>query len=62
MLRYGEQSINSIRAKQKQWNKGVGFQEHEVFEAFLTLPAPQRKIVREVVLLFAQVMAKRDES
>lgn len=55
VLRYGAQAIDAIRAKQKQWDEGIGFQEREVFEAFLTLPAPQRKIVREVILAFAQV-------
>lgn len=60
VLRYGEQAINSIRAKQKQWGEGIGFQEREVFEAFLALPAPQRKIVREVILTFAQAFPAAD--
>jgi hypothetical protein len=32
----------------------LGYQEREMFEAFLTLPAPQRKIVREVIQTFAK--------
>ncbi|WP_198674898.1 hypothetical protein [Rhodoferax ferrireducens] len=31
--------------------------ERETFDAFLKLPAPQRKIIREVILTFAKVHA-----
>jgi hypothetical protein len=40
-----------VRAR---WDDGIGFQEREVFEAFLALPAPQRKIVREVIQTFSK--------
>jgi hypothetical protein len=33
----------------------VGYLERETFDAFLQLPAPQRKLIREVILTFAQV-------
>jgi len=49
VLRYGEQAINSVRAKQKSWDEGIGHQEREIFETFLALPAPQRKIAHEVI-------------
>ncbi|QDX79810.1 transcriptional regulator [Denitratisoma sp. DHT3] len=55
VLRFGESAINSVREKKKRWDATVGYQEREVFEAFLSLPAPQRKILREVILTFAQV-------
>ena len=54
VLRYGEQAINSIRAGQKRWDDGISYQEREMFEVFLTLPPPQRKIVREVIQAFAR--------
>ena len=54
VLRFGEQAVKSIRAKQKKWDEGIGYQEREMFEAFLHLPAPQRKIVREVIQTFAK--------
>ena len=34
--------------------RGAEFQEREVFEAFLALPAPQRKVVREVIQAFSR--------
>lgn len=57
VLRFGESAINSVREKKKRWDAAVGYQEREVFEAFLSLPAPQRKILREVILTFAQAHA-----
>lgn len=56
-LRYGTEVEQRIRAQRKQWDEGVGYQEREVFEAFLRLPVPQRKIVREVILAFAKAQA-----
>ena len=53
LLRFGEQALHSVRAKRKRWEE-VGYQEREVFEAFINLPVPQRKIVREVILTFAR--------
>lgn len=54
VLRYGESAINAVRTKQKQWESAISFEERETFEAYLNLPAPQRKIVREVILAFAK--------
>lgn len=36
--------------RRKRWDEGLGFQEREMFAAFLSLPAPQRKAVREIIL------------
>ncbi len=49
-LRFGEGKIKAIQEKRKRWDEGIGYQEREVFEAFLNLPATQRKAVREVIL------------
>lgn len=43
-----------IREAAARWEKNIGYREREVFEAFLNLPEPQRKIVREVILAFAR--------
>ena len=54
VLRFGEAVRNSIQQHKQRWDEGVGYQERETFDAFLKLPAPQRKIVREVILAFAK--------
>jgi hypothetical protein len=60
VLRFGEVTLNKVRAKRKRWDECVGFQEREVFEAFLNLPAVQRNAVREVIL--GLVLAGKAES
>lgn len=52
VLRYGAPAINAVQSKQKQWETAVTYEEREAFEAFLNLPAPQKKIVREVIVAF----------
>ena len=56
-LRYGVELENRVKQEQKRWDEGIGYQEREVFEAFLKLPVPQRKIIREIILTFAKAQA-----
>ena len=51
-LTFGLDVKQKIERENKRWNEEIGYQERELFEAFLALPAPQRKIVREVILAF----------
>lgn len=60
VLRYGEQVAKRVQARQKRWDEGIGFQEREIFEAFLSLPAPQRKIVREVIQAFVRAGSAKE--
>lgn len=53
-LRFGEEIVKRIERRQSDWQAAVGHQERETFEAFINLPAPQRKVVREVILAFAK--------
>ncbi len=55
-LRYGTEIENHVQQQRKRWDEGIGYQEREVFEAFLKLPAPQRKIVREVIMAFVKTV------
>lgn len=55
VLRCGDAVRQSVQQQRKRWNEGVGCLERETFDAFLKLPAPQRKIIREVILTFAKV-------
>ncbi len=51
-LTFGLEVKQKVTRENKRWDEEVGYQERELFEAFLSLPAPQRKIVREVILAF----------
>jgi transcriptional regulator with XRE-family HTH domain len=57
VLRFGEEAALSIRAKRKQWDEALDYQERETIEQYLNLPAPQRKTVREVISAFAKVFS-----
>ena len=60
VLRFGAAVRHSVQERRQRWDAGVGYQEREAFEAFLKLPAPQRKIVREVILAFAKAQTPPD--
>ncbi|SJM92344.1 Helix-turn-helix protein (fragment) [Crenothrix polyspora] len=51
-LRFGEEAALSIRAKRKQWDEALDYQERETIEVYLSLPVPQRKILRAVIDAF----------
>jgi hypothetical protein len=50
VLRFGD----AVRQHKQRREEGIGYLEREAFEAFLKLPAPQRKIIREVIQAFAK--------
>ena len=54
-LRFGDHVQVHLRAEQKRWDEGAGYLERETFDAFLKLPASQRKVIREIILTFAKV-------
>ena len=60
VLRFGEQVRNSIQQQKQRWDEGIGYQERETFDAFLKLPAPQRKLIRDVIPTFAKVHGEAD--
>ena len=53
-LTFGLEVKQQIKESRARWDDGIGYQEREVFEAYLSLPVPQRKIVREVIQAFAK--------
>jgi transcriptional regulator with XRE-family HTH domain len=59
-LQYGQ--AYKAESPRPRWDAGVGYQDRDIFEAFLKLPVPQRKVVREVILAFAQVQAAKPKS
>ncbi len=55
VLRFGDAVRKSVQQRRQRWDEGIGYLERETFDAFLQLPAPQRKLIREVILTFAKV-------
>lgn len=60
-LRYGVEIEQHIQQKRARWDEGIGYQEREVFEAYLGLPMPQRKVVREVIQTFVKAFPSAAE-
>jgi len=58
VLRFGDRVRQSVQERRQRWDEGLGYVERETLEAFLSLPAPQRKVVREVILTFAKACAQ----
>lgn len=50
----GAEAVLRVAEKRKRWDEGIGYQERELFEAFLSLSVPKRRILREVILAFVQ--------
>lgn len=53
-LRYGDEVPKGVRERRKRWDEGIGYEEREIFELFLKLPVPQRKVAREVIVALAR--------
>ena len=49
-LCFGAEVPTRIEQRRQQWSHAIGFEEREIFEAFLRLPVPQRRVVREVIV------------
>lgn len=58
-LRYGEQAVSAIREQRGRWEDPAFYPEREAVEAFLALPAEQRKVVRDVIKAFAKASQVR---
>lgn len=41
--------------RRARWDSGIGYQDRDIFEAFLKLPVPQKRLIREVILTFSEV-------
>ena len=55
VLRFGEAARNFIQQQKQRRDEGAGYLERGTFDAFLKLPALQRKLIREVILSFAKI-------
>jgi transcriptional regulator with XRE-family HTH domain len=56
-LRFGGEVVQRVQQRRARWDSGIGYQDRDIFEAFLKLPVPQRRVIREVILAFAKAHA-----
>lgn len=56
-LTFGLEIKQKIKRENQRWKDEVGYQEREIFEAFLALSTPHRKTVREVIQALTKAQA-----
>ena len=54
-LHYGDEIQHKVQERRARWDSGIGYEDRDIFEAFLKLPIPQRRVIREIILTFAKV-------
>lgn len=58
-LRFGAEVVHRVEQRRHRWDRAVGYEEREIFEAFLRLPVPQRRVVREVIVAFSKAYPEK---
>lgn len=53
-LGYGDTDGRRMRERQAPWHAGLGYQDRELFDIYLRLPLPKRRLAREVILAIAR--------
>lgn len=53
-------SAHQVRERQPIWNEGLGYQDRELFEIYLSLPIPKRRLAREMILAIARANAAEE--
>jgi hypothetical protein len=51
-LLFGNAPAKQVREKEARWENAISYHEREIFEAFLELSSPQKKIIREIIQAF----------
>lgn len=50
VLQYGSAAVRRVKEGRAHWPEAISATDRLAFDAFLALPTPQRKLVREVIL------------
>ena len=53
-LAFNRNMKKAIEQREARWQEEIGYQDKEIFDAFIKLPAPQKKVIREVIVAFAK--------
>jgi hypothetical protein len=54
-LGYGVETSRTAEQRRTCWDSGIGYEDRDVFDAYLKLPVPQRRLIRETILTFFRV-------
>jgi hypothetical protein len=53
-LRFGDRATRRVREDPGAWSAAIDRQDRLAIDAFLALPAPRRKLIRELIVVLAQ--------
>jgi len=53
-LGYGENEAPRTSKPPRPWHAGLGYDDRELFEVYLRLPVPKRRLARDVILAIAR--------
>jgi transcriptional regulator with XRE-family HTH domain len=53
-LAFNKDMQKALEQRETNWQEEIGYKDKEIFDAFVLLPAPQKKVVREVIVAFAK--------
>ena len=53
-LAFNKDMQKALEQREINWQEEIGYKDKEIFDAFVLLPAPQKKVVREVIVAFAK--------
>ncbi len=59
-LGYGAAETHQVRERQPTWHAGLGYPDRELFEIYLRLPVPKRRLARDVILAIARAHAAEE--
>jgi len=59
-LGWGQAEAPQVQERQAPWHTALGYQDRELFDLYLRLPVPKRRLAREVILAIAKAHAAEE--
>ena len=53
-LAWGEDVPHRVQERPAPWHPGLGYEDRELFDIYLKLPVPKRRLAREMILAIAR--------
>ena len=53
-LAWGEDVSHRVQERPAPWHPGLGYEDRELFDIYLKLPVPKRRLAREMILAIAR--------
>jgi hypothetical protein len=54
-LGYCVETARAAEQRRTRWDSDIGYEDRDLIDAYLKLPVPQRRLIRETIVNFAKV-------